>query len=230
METTQTRHAPSLILWGGIGWIVSYIASFAALGQSAPTVDSSGSEIIAWFTANGTSARFYAWTAAFSSVALTVFGAMLAGLFPSPYRYILFGGVLMWVITGMVQAWFWAGLAFHPEGLDAGTAKVLFVIPQFWGPIINGSTMTMALPFILLGFGGAGIIPRWLAWLAVALFVEQGIETITVFGRSGFLAPSGAMNLYTGGLIGMAWVIGALVWGYRNWKAQVASASRASAN
>lgn len=230
METTQIKHAPGLILWGGIGWIVFSIASFAVLGQSTLTVDSSGAEIIAWFTANGTSARIYAWTAAFSSLALTVFGAMLAGLFPSPHRYILFGGVLMWVITGMVQAWFWAGLAFHPEGLDAGTAKVLFVIPQFWGPIINGSTMTMALPFILLGFGGAAIIPRWLTWLAIALFVEQGIETVTVFGRSGFLAPGGAMNLYLGGLVGMAWVIGALVWGYGNWKAQVAPASRASAN
>ena len=134
METTQTRHAPSLILWSGIGWIVFYVASFAALGQSTPTVDSSGAEIIAWFTDNGTSARFYAWTAAFASLTLTVFGAMLTGLFPSPHRYILFGGVLMWAITGMVQAWFWAGLAFRPESLSPATAEVLFVIPQFWGP------------------------------------------------------------------------------------------------
>ncbi len=220
MDPTPTRHAPSLILWGGIGWIVFYVASFAALGQDPPTVESTGAEIVAWFTNNGTAAQIYAWTAAFAALGLTVFGAMLTGLLPSPHRYILFGGVLMWVVTGMVQAWFWAGLAFRPENLDPAVAELLFVIPQYWGPVINGSTMTMALPFILLGFGANATIPRWFAWLSVALFVEQAIETITVFGRSGFLAPGGAMNLYLGGSIGLAWVVGALVWGHRAWQAR----------
>jgi hypothetical protein len=149
-----------------------------------------------------------------------VFGAMPTRLFPRPHRYIVFGGVLMWVVTGMVQAWFWAGLAFRAENLNPETAEILFVIPQFWGPLINASTMTMALPFILLGFGAAAMIHRWLAWLSVALFLEQGIETITVFGRSGFLAPGGVMNLYLGGLIGLAWVIEALVWGHGEWQAR----------
>ncbi len=40
---------------------VFYIGSFAALGSSFPTVDSSGQDIVAWFTANGTNARIYAW-------------------------------------------------------------------------------------------------------------------------------------------------------------------------
>lgn len=35
------------------------------------------------------------------------------------------------------------------------------------------------------------------------------------FGSSGFLAPGGTMNLYLGGAIGMAWVIGVLSWGFR---------------
>ena len=225
MEETRSEHAPALIVWGCIGWIVFYVASFAALGESPPTVESSGAEIVAWFTNHGTNARLYAWTAPFASLSMTVFGAMLVGLLPRPHRYIVFGGILMWVITGMVQAWFWAGMAFRPENLDPGTAETLFVIPQFWGPIINGSTMTMALPFILLGFGAGATIPRWLGWLSVALFVEQGVETVTVFGRSGFFAPGGTMNLYLGGVIGMAWVIGALVWGRAEWKARVASAS-----
>ena len=46
-------------------------------------------------------------------------------------------------------------------------------------------------------------------------FVEQGVETITVFGESGFIAPGGAMNLYLGGVLGMAWVIGVIVWSYQ---------------
>ncbi len=130
----------------------------------------------------------------------------------------VFAGIMAWSITGMIQAWFWAGLAFHPEGLDPATARVLFDIPQYWGPIINGATMAFALPFIALGFGASPTIPRWFAWLSVVLFVEQGIETITVFGSSGFLAPGGTMNLYLGGAVGMAWVIGSMVWGYKRLK------------
>ncbi|MEM1155885.1 MAG: hypothetical protein AAGI44_17245 [Pseudomonadota bacterium] len=223
MDTNRSGQAPALILWGGIAWIVLYVASFAGLGENIPTVNTSGAEIITWFTNHETGVRFYAWTTAFASLALTVFGASLAGLFASPHRYIVFGGVMMWVITGMVQAWFWAGLAFRPENLSPAVAEVLFIIPQYWGPIINGSTMTMALPFILCGFRDNTLVPKWLAWLSLVLFVEQGIETITVFGQSGFLAPGGAMNLYLGGVIGMLWVVGAMVWGYKSCKARAAS-------
>lgn len=59
----------------------------------------------------------------------------------------------------------------------------------------------------------ARLVPRWSGWLSVVFFGEQAIETVTVFGQSGFIAPGGAMNLYLGGGIGMAWVIGVMVWG-----------------
>jgi hypothetical protein len=209
------KKAAVVLLVSGVGWIVFYAASFTALGSSVPTVESSGQEIVAWFTANATNAQVYAWTATFAALALTVFGGMVAALLPKPNRYIFFGGILGWVITGQVQAWFWAGLALHPAGLDPATARTLFDIPQYWGPIVNGSTMTMAAAFVPLAFGKSGIIPRWLGWLSVLFFVEQAIETITVFGKSGFIAPGGAMNLYLGGVIGMAWVIGVLYWGFK---------------
>jgi hypothetical protein len=67
------------------------------------------------------------------------------------------------------------------------------------------------------------MVPRWLVWLSVVLFVEQAIETVTVFGESGFIAPGGTMNIYLGGIIGMAWVIGVLYWGYHQWKSPVGS-------
>jgi hypothetical protein len=224
------KKAPAVLLISGVGWIVFYSASFTALGSAVPTIESSGQEVIDWFTDNGTNAQIYAWTAAFAALTLTVFGGMITALLPKPNRYIFFGGILMWVITGMIQAWFWAGLALDPEGLDAATARTLFAIPQYWGPIINGSTMTMAAAVAPLGFGTSRIVPRWLAWLSVVLFVEQAIETITVFGESGFLAPGGAMNLYVGGLIGMAWVIGVLVWGYKQSGSLTASATADTAS
>jgi hypothetical protein len=207
--------AQAVLLGSGVGWIVFYVASFTALGGSVPTIESSGQEIVDWFTDHATNARVYAWTAAFAALALTVFGGMVATLLPKPHRYIFFGGVLGWVITGQVQAWFWAGLALHPGGLEPDTARTLFDIPQYWGPIVNGSTMTMAAAFAPLAVGQARLIPRWLGWLSVLFFVEQAIETVTVFGESGFIAHGGTMNIYLGGLIGMAWVIGVLTWGVK---------------
>ncbi len=69
-----------------------------------------------------------------------------------------------------------------------------------------------AAAFAPLAFGESRLIPRWLGWLSVLFFVDQAAETVTVFGESGFIAPGGPMNLYLGGLIGMAWVIGVLYW------------------
>jgi len=38
------------------------------------------------------------------------------------------------------------------------------------------------------------------------------VETITVFGRTGFLAPGGTMNVYLGGVLGFLWVAGMVRW------------------
>ncbi|MBY6192002.1 hypothetical protein KUV22_16365 [Microbulbifer agarilyticus] len=189
-----------------------YVAGFAVLGSGYPTIESSGREVIEWFSHNGADARIYAWTAAFFSLGLAIFAAQVAAVMPKPQRYIFFAGVLGFAITAQVQGWFWAGLSFHPQGLDAATARTLFQIPTYWGPLINGSTMTMAVAFIALGFGRKPIIPRWLTGLSVLFFVEQAIETVTVFGRSGFIAPGGPMNVYLGGIIGFLWVAGVVRW------------------
>ena len=189
-----------------------YIASFVALGSSFPTIDSSGQDIVAWFSENGTSARIYAWTAAFVSLELTVFGGQVSALLPKPHRYIFIAGVLGFAITAQVQAWFWAGLAFHPQGLDPSAARTIFDIAAFWGPLVNGSTTTMAAAVAVLGFGVSPIIPRWLTWLSAIFFLEQAIETITVFGRTGFIAPGGTMNVYLGGVLGFLWIAGVVRW------------------
>jgi len=49
-------------------------------------------------------------------------------------------------------------------------------------------------------------------WLSIIFFIEQAIETITVFGQSGFIAPGGTMNVYLGGIIGFLWVAGVVRW------------------
>jgi hypothetical protein len=189
-----------------------YVAGFVALGSGYPTAESTGDEIVQWFVDNGSSARVYAWTAAFVSLGLGIFGGQVSALFPKPHRYIFLAGVLGFAITAQVQAWFWAGLALHPEGLDPGAARTIFDIPNYWGPLVNGSTTTMAIAVAALGLGASPLVPRWLMWLSVLFFAEQAIETVTVFGKSGFIAPDGAMNVYLGGVIGFAWTGGLVYW------------------
>ena len=191
---------------------VFYVASFVALGGSFPTIDSSEQAIVEWFSDNGTRARIYAWTAAFVSLGLAIFGGQVSALLPKPHRYIFMAGVLGFAITAQVQAWFWAGLAFHPQGLEPAAARTIFDIAAYWGPLVNGSTMTMAAAVAALGFGVSPVIPRWLMWLSVIFFLEQAIETVTVFGQTGFIAPGGVMNVYLGGVLGFLWVGGVVHW------------------
>ena len=189
-----------------------YVAGFVALGGSVPTIDSSGQEIVEWFSANGARARVYAWTGAFVSLGLAIFGGQVAALLPSPHRYIFLAGALGFAITAQVQGWFWAGLAFHPQGLDPAAARAIFDIAAYWGPLVNGSTTAMAAAVAALGFGATPIMPRWLTGLSVLFGLEQAIETITVFGQTGFIAPGGAMNVYLGGVLGFVWVAGVVRW------------------
>jgi len=41
-------------------------------------------------------------------------------------------------------------------------------------------------------------LPRWLGVFGAIAFVEQAIETITIFGSTGFTQPGGTMNLQVG--------------------------------
>lgn len=205
-----------ILLFSILATAAFYIGSFVALGNAFPTIDSSGQEIVAWFAENGARALTYAWTSAFISFGLAIFGGQVAMLMPRPHRYIFFAGVLGSAITVQVQAWFWAGLAVHPQDLDPAAARTIFTIPAYWGPLINGSMVTMAAPFVALGLAASPIIPRWLTWLSVIFVAEQAIETVTVFGKSGFIAPGGAMNVYLGGVLGFLWVGGVVRWAMRH--------------
>ncbi|MCG6859054.1 MAG: hypothetical protein LJE67_13420 [Salaquimonas sp.] len=191
---------------------VLYIGSFVALGGSVPTIESNGQEIVRWFSDHGTNARVYAWLAAFISAGLVIFGGQVCALLPKPYRYIFLAGVLGYAITAQVQAWLWAGLAFRPQDLEPATARTLFDTASFWGPLVNGSSVAMAGAFAALGFHKPPVIPPWLVWLSAIFLVEQAIETVTVFGHTGFIAPGGTMNVYLGGILGFLWVGGVVRW------------------
>ncbi|WP_170764557.1 hypothetical protein [Ruegeria lacuscaerulensis] len=189
-----------------------YVFSFIALGSAVPNIGSTGVEIVAWFTENGSRARTYAWASTFVSLGLMIFAGQVSALLPSPNRYVFIAGVFGFALTAQVQAWIWAGLAYSPSGAPVGTARAIFAIAAFWGPVVNASTTAMAASVAVLGFGEHKTVPSWLAWLSLVFGIEQAIETITIFGHSGFIAPGGTMNVYLGGALGFIWVGGVVRW------------------
>src|SRR5204862_3328814 len=112
-----------------------------------------------------------------------------------PHRDVFFLGATAFVVETALQAWIWAGLALHPATLSASTARSLLDVALYWGPILTGTTMTMIGAVTVLGFAARPIIPRWLLILGLLAFAEQAIETVTVFGTHGFIAPGGDMNV-----------------------------------
>src|SRR3981189_1011234 len=58
------------------------------------------------------------------------------------------------------------------------------------------ATITMLAPVVLLAVRGK--LPRWLCILLAVALIEQLIETVTIYGQSGFTAPGGPMNIALG--------------------------------
>jgi hypothetical protein len=118
----------------------------------------------------------------------------------------LVGGITF-VAETAVTSWIWGALSAH-AALGADTARVLLDVASFWGPVLTGSAVTMLAPVVVAAVRGDLDLPRWLTVLGVVALVEQVVETITVFGHTGFTAPGGPMNLYLGALLTLAWFAG----------------------
>ena len=174
-----------------------YLVGSIALG-SPPKATDSPAQVVEWFQAHQDAARTYAWTASLSGLAFAVFAGIVRGLLPSPAGNVFLLGAAAFIVETTVQAWIWAALALHPGTLAPGTARTILDIANFWGPLLTGADLAMMAAVTVLGFGDRPLIPRWLFWLGAIAFVEQAVETITVFGTHGFIAPGGPMNLFLG--------------------------------
>jgi hypothetical protein len=128
------------------------------------------------------------------------------------HRDVFLIGAVVFVTTYAVQAWTWGGLALHADRLEAPTARTVLDVALFWGPVLTGATTTMIAPVTLLALRGQEL-PRWLGVLGAIAFAEQAVETITIFGSSGFTEPGGAMNLQLGAGLTAAWMLAFAVWG-----------------
>lgn len=189
---------------------VLYLVGAVALG-SPPGATDSPAQVVAWFQDHQDAARLYAWTATFGTLALAVIAGIVRGLLPKPFSDVFLLGAAAFIVETAVQAWCWGALALHPSSLQPATARTVLDIASFWGPILTGTTMTMIGAVTVLGFRTLPLIPRWLTVLGVIVFAEQAIETATVFGTHGFIAPGGDMNLLLGAGLTLIW-LGSLVY------------------
>ena len=113
-------------------------------------------------------------------------------------RDVMLISVAMFVTTGTVWTWFNAGLALHAATLDAHVTRTLVDISCYFGPILTVADLLLAGAIGFAAWRGDGGLPRWLAYFSAVFALEQAMETVTIFGKSGFIAPGGDMNFQLG--------------------------------
>jgi hypothetical protein len=126
---------------------------------------------------------------------------------------VFFVGAITYMAAVSVSTWTFAGLTLHADRLEPATARAILDVAVFMGPVLTGSTTTMMAPVTLLALGRAPQIPRWLGALGLVAFVEQAVETITIFGSTGFTQPGGAMNMQLGAGLTLGWMLAFGFWG-----------------
>ena len=194
----------TVLLTATIGFGVLYLAASIVLG-STPEPSDTGQSVASWFGDHDGQVRTWAWLLTLSAPLFAVFAALIRSELPSPHRDVFFFGAIAFAAETAVQAWVWAGMAWHAGQLDPGTARTLLDVASFWGPVLTSTTITMLAPVVVLGLRRDAVLPRWVGVIAAVAVAEQLIETITIFGRHGFIAPGGPMNIYLGaGLVGIA--------------------------
>jgi hypothetical protein len=138
--------------------------------------------------------------------------ALLRRTLPAPHRDVFLVGAIVYMASVVPWIWTWGGLTLHVDELEPATARTVLDVAIFMGPVLTGVTTTMMAPVTWLAFRGEAGIPRWLGALGAVAFVEQAVETVTIFGSTGFTQPGGAMNMELGAALTLAWIIGFGLW------------------
>src|SRR3954447_8217276 len=196
------------VLGATIGFALLYLGATIALG-SPPAVDDNGAAVVRWFSDNDGHVRTWAWLLTLSAPLFALYAAFVRQHLPVGLRDLWLIGAVAFIAETAVQSWIWLALAFHVGSLRADTARTLLDLANYWGPVLTSTTVMMLTPVVFAALGPARLLPRSLGYLAaVAVAVaEQLVETLTIFGRQGFMAPGGPMNLFLGaGLVAVTLV------------------------
>jgi hypothetical protein len=186
--------------------VVLIFVGTTALGET-PGPSASGQEVADWFVAHGGQARMYAWLMVLFVPAFATFIALVRARLPRPHRDVFVIGAVALIAETTVSTWIWAGLSWHAEQLEPATARTLLDVASFWGPVLNSVTITMLAPVVVLSWGRRAVLPRWLGVVGAVALAEQTIETVTIFGQTGFIAPGGHMNTYLGAGLVSIWLL-----------------------
>jgi hypothetical protein len=189
-----------------IVYVVATVASLAALPK-APGVNASGETIVRYYRHHADGLRTATWLLTWALVPFVILMAHARSFLTGLCRDVMLIGVAMFVTTGMVFTWFNAGLALHAATLDPNVTRTLVDISRYFGPILTVADVLLAGAIGVAAWRGDGGLPRWLAYFSAVFALEQAIETITIFGKSGFIAPGGDMNFQLGAGLLFVWVI-----------------------
>ncbi len=192
-----------------LGALVLYIAVLA-VQPALPDAHASGAEVVRSFAQHASALR---WSVFFGTLALAaVMGAfgLMTGRLPDPERFVFLIAAVVYVTTTMLSFWFVGGLASHARTLEPGSARTLLDIVSYFGPLLTAASI--ALVGAVLAAGRRTRLPFWYIVLSGVFLTEQVVETITVFGRSGFAEPGGAMNLKLGAGLFILWFVATGVW------------------
>src|SRR6185369_2443905 len=207
-----TGHSDSIVLAAAVVLSITLTVISGGLIADAPTAAATGEEVLSWYRSSGDHVRWALWMLTVGIPPGAFMFARLRLLLPTSYRDMYFLGAIGLFVTAVIPAMVMGGLALHADQLQPATARTVHDISLFFGPILTGFTTTMMLPVTMLALGNKETIPRWIGILGAVCIVEQAIETITIFGMTGFTEPGGAMNLRLGAGLVIAWMLSFGLW------------------
>jgi hypothetical protein len=193
-------------LFFAIAYAVLVIAALVVV-PTAPEATASGARLVRYYHDHGDGVRVAMWLGAWSMVPLVLLVAHLRSRLVGTGRDVMLLGAVGTVVATIVWSWFNLGLALHPNTLDPRVARTVADVSLYFGPVLTVSIVLLIVPIGLSAWRSEGGLPRWLAWLTAVFALEQSIETVTVFGKSGFIAPGGSMNFVLGAGLFLVWVI-----------------------
>jgi type IV secretory pathway VirB2 component (pilin) len=195
-------------LLAAIAYVVLLFAGLFAL-PAAPEVNASGARLVRFYRDHGDGIRVVTWLSTVSMVPIVLLVSHVRSRLTGMGRDVMLFGAVGLVVPTTVWSWFNAGLALHASTLDPRVARTVVDVSLYFGPVLTVSIVLLIAPVGLAAWRGEGGFPRWLVWITALFALEQSIETITVLGKRGFIAPGGPMNSMLGAGLFAVWVIAA---------------------
>ena len=199
-----TRRWPLL---AAVAFVVLLVVAQFIVGATPPELGATGKQVVAYYSEHGNTIRLSVWLMA---IALLPFGALVGCLRRQVRgigRDMLLLGATAYVIEATIWKWLSASLTLHPSQLDANTARILADIMAYAGPVMTIGVILLAAPLAWASLRHENNAPSWFRWLTVVLVIDQAVETVTLLGLSGFIAPGGMMNFPVGAGLFLLWVI-----------------------